>query len=292
MNLLHKDEYQTLVGILRKRYSFTRSDFFPIIGTLSHPIGKNVVSLYVDRNDLENVDFILLKIPVSSEIIEFIVNNKFLGNDGKLSSSAMNVIADNTFSNHFYLLWCHDCNKSLNQDLLSVVKSGSKFHKITDELGNALCKSGLDFKTIYSVKNVAINILQNENVFTKDIKDRELYYFDNITFGAFEKVVKQYYDEIRHKDLELSVITGLNMGAYCKSTKNLVGWVTLTCTGSIASLYVLDEHRRKGLGVDLVSYLVEKCSQLGIIPHGFSANTNSFLEKVGFTLFTDCTFIV
>ena len=292
MKLLNKDDCQSLVDILKKKYFLTRPDIIPIIGTLLHPITKNVVSIYVDENELEKINLIMLKIPVVSEVIEFITNSRLVGNDGNLSSSALKIIADHIFSDHFYILWCHDCKKLFtNHNLSSALKSESKIHKTKEELVNALCKSGLDFKTLYNVK-VLINILQNGNIFTRDNNNRELYYFDNITFDAFESVVKHHYNEGRHKDLEFSLRSGLNWGAYCKSTKKIVGWITLTYTGSIAALYVLDEHRRKGLGVDLVSYLVRKCSLFGIIPHGFSINSESYLEKAGFTLYTDCLFVV
>ena len=288
MILLNKDEYQSLADILKKKNTFKRPDIAPILGTLLHPFTKNVVQVFVDEFGTEKINFILLKMPVVSEVVEFANKNHVGDKDLGSSSMSTKTISDHKFVDFCCMVWCYDCGKlSSDHKLLNFVRKESKFFKITEELFNTLNESIKDFEPTFPYEQMKINIsvLWNGNINKPTHID---YYFDTITLDAFEDVVKQYYSERRYKDLEFSLFSGLNWAAYCKSTNNLAGWVTLSYTGSIAAIYVLDGHRGKGLGVNLVSHLVKRSYQFGIIPHGFSTlNPDSYLEKLGFKRYTD-----
>ena len=286
MILLNKEKHQPLAISLRKKYACSRPDIVPILGTLSHPFTKYVVQVFVDEFDTEKINFIMLKIPVVSEVVEFVTKN-YAGNI-ELGSSSMEMITDHEFSDHFCMLWCLDCGKlSSDHELLNFVRKESIFHKTKDELLNIFC----DLQKILNLslidKTGYINILWNGNLDEPNNKD---FFFDKITLDAYERVIKNCFPENRHNDIKLSILNGLNYGAYCKSTNGLAGWVTLNYTGTIAALFVLEEHRDKKLGVNLMAHFVKKCNQFGFIPHSFSYTLNSYLEKIGFTKYTDNVF--
>jgi 8-oxo-dGTP diphosphatase len=99
-----------------------------------------------------------------------------------------------------------------------------------------------------------------------------------------------YKDYISTEYVKQRINQGFSKGIFENS--ELIGWGLTQDDGALGFLHVMDKARKKGVGMSIVSALVEEMRKEGKIPFGYiehdNKNSLNLVKKLGFVRQKDC----
>lgn len=186
---------------------------------------------------------------------------------------------------------------TLNEDLTKLTTlirlvPGHQHYMCSNFLGKHLLAfenafKALPFDLVLEQTNI-MYYLPREKALQFDVTPPEGVTLKQLSFNNIFQIIASYpYEgEDPVRIFEKFIKYNPNYGAFEKETGNLMGWVTRYHCGTIATLQVEEQYRRRGIGELLVKALAKTIAEMGddcttSIVVGNPASKNLF-EKIGF----------